>query len=794
MAKDDTPQNADFVQRIVGDADKPPETRVLTGWFGDSGKEGSRRLYTDAQLSNYVDIPSDAILHSEPIKDAQPAGALMVWVKADAQLDSGSAASRASRFLQGDLTKDLLGEGAQERGGFRCVTQVPCAEPTGFTGLCTKQPDVGGCWPCITAIPHCFEPTGFTGKCTHVPWPLPTRYHLCTVLHCPTFDLTCIPQICNAVATGSPGCVIEKGPGPQEKAVGAALLPTVDFTGCGHTKDWGLCQTQLLHCGGHSTICPTQLCAPAAGTDQAAFAAAAPAAGQGGTGGGGAGGGGIGTIFQCPTRESFCTLFGPVCPSDFVPCQTRQLGCTFFGPQCPTPGIICTQFGTCGLLTAPPRCPNPSAIDACPTRVGCPCAGGTVANPGGGVNQAAFGAAAPGQVIPSPFPCNASPLIVCNPSVIDACPTHGCATQPVTALCTHIAQACPTQFQQPCPTACGPDCQTQQFKCTQLHVCPSQTPICPSVIAICQTGPVCVNQQVAQPAVGAQAGGAGDFALPFPTSPVPRGCPPTPLCPSLFPQFCPQTVFCLETQVCPRIPHTPFCPQTLFCLETQVCPRIPHTPFCPQTVFCLETQVCPHIPHTPFCPQTLFCPLPTGGGPGCPTGIICQASPIPQCGGGASLGGCPSIACQQQFQQQVRPQQQQQFGAAAQGPTPASHCFVCDPMAMQQQQFAVTPMQPTPATHCRICNPMEQAQQQRIGITNFDCPTPNTACFVCPPDQFQAAQAQMQPAIIGISQFTCPTPATRCFICPQEQIATFYPCTRYFCPTVWQPWCRYEFA
>src|SRR5437763_7183687 len=144
---DDTPRNADFIGRVVSDPKNPPETRMLTGWFGDAADEGYRRLYTDAELSAYIDIPNDAILHSEPMRDAQPAGGVFVWIQRDAALKpGGSAASRAARFLQGQVQQDFASGGgaaadpaAVEKAGFRCITQVPCGEPTGFTGRCTKQ-------------------------------------------------------------------------------------------------------------------------------------------------------------------------------------------------------------------------------------------------------------------------------------------------------------------------------------------------------------------------------------------------------------------------------------------------------------------------------------------------------------------------------------------------------------------------------------------------------------------------------------------------------------------------------
>ena len=285
---DETQRSADFVGRIVQDAKTPPETRMLSGWLGDATDEGYRRLYTDAELSGYVDIPAEAILYSEEIRDVQPSGGVLVWIRRDVEVrQGGSAYGRAARFLQGQVQQDFAsasggsgsasgrgesaGEsGGAERAGFRCITKAPCGEVTGFTGECTRQPEVGGAWPCITAIPHCAEPTGFTGKCTHVAWPNPTRYIGCTVLHCPTLDLTCIPQICNIVASGIPGCAggspIEHG--GQQRAQAAAApegggeraetggeaggepqAPATQLPGCGYTKSWGLCETHLLGCG-----------------------------------------------------------------------------------------------------------------------------------------------------------------------------------------------------------------------------------------------------------------------------------------------------------------------------------------------------------------------------------------------------------------------------------------------------------------------------------------------------------------------------------------------------------------
>lgn len=109
MAGDDPPENAGFVGRVVSDPANPPQTRLLTGWLGDAAEPGFRRLYGDAELSSWVDLPADAILYSEAIRDCQPAGGVFVWVRAEALVrPGGSAAARAGRFLDGQVTRDNI--------------------------------------------------------------------------------------------------------------------------------------------------------------------------------------------------------------------------------------------------------------------------------------------------------------------------------------------------------------------------------------------------------------------------------------------------------------------------------------------------------------------------------------------------------------------------------------------------------------------------------------------------------------------------------------------------------------
>jgi hypothetical protein len=59
--------------------------------LGDSSQTDRKRLYLTPDLSYWLEIPSDALLHAEPI--AGPSnwlGATVVWVRQDAQLVPGN--------------------------------------------------------------------------------------------------------------------------------------------------------------------------------------------------------------------------------------------------------------------------------------------------------------------------------------------------------------------------------------------------------------------------------------------------------------------------------------------------------------------------------------------------------------------------------------------------------------------------------------------------------------------------------------------------------------------------------
>ena len=184
--------------------------------------------------------------------------------------------------------------------------------------------------------------------------------------------------------------------------------------------------------------------------------------------------------------------------------------------------------------------------------------------------------------------------------------------------------------------------------------------------------------------------------------------------------------------------------------------RLPTLPLACATA----ATLCPHCTgmQTPDCPRVAGQPggtlhtvatVCTQGFPtfcGCTPGFDCMAPPggvqthAPICTQGApTFCGCtPGLDC---------------AGGAARAafqartpighPTPATHCFVCDPepLARQAMMAAAAPantLWPTPATHCFICDPEPLARQAMMGAAAPAAaaarwPTPATHCFICPP-------------------------------------------------------------
>lgn len=482
---------SDFVGRIVRDPNDPPDVQLLSGFLGASSEEGHVRLYLDEELRNYVEIPLDAIRHTQEIPPEQsPLGGLLVWIDRKAEVLHGKAGTERTRatFLEGQITKEF-GGGAGGGGGAAaqpqslapgCVSQLqPCIPPTEGGPACISQIDF--CIPRTEVGPLCHTLTGIL--CTHIG----------TLCRQSAFNPDC--------TRFGPKCPTALGP---------------------------RCVSVQIPCITHDLACQVSSFAVChAGPDpanQQQFAAQAFAA-PGGGGFGGFGGGRLSTQLDvdCPSVVDPCATSDWFCPSQQIPyCQTESPNlCPTRYPHCPTGFPTCQPTCMCPSLRIP--CPPvtintvtcPSRFTPCPPQTGLRCPVSQIAicnithqgcqvmsaacgiNPAGGGGQqfaaeafAAKPAGAGAAIAPtfSPVACYSVPALC--PATVVQCPTfnfaqcpsvfvQACQTGTGLRCPTHAPLLCPIPTRFNCPSLSIP-CQTRFGTCETLGACPSAVDACPT--------------------------------------------------------------------------------------------------------------------------------------------------------------------------------------------------------------------------------------------------------------------------------------------------------------------------
>lgn len=125
--------------------DGGPDVKAYRGYVGASGREGYLALYPSlADLGKSFEIRQSDILHVEEIPETfAPFGAIMVWVRADADV-----AARAVATTTGVATASA-GERIESRHGrLRMLRQAPIEAAA---DTCTSNCEcVSACSPCIS--------------------------------------------------------------------------------------------------------------------------------------------------------------------------------------------------------------------------------------------------------------------------------------------------------------------------------------------------------------------------------------------------------------------------------------------------------------------------------------------------------------------------------------------------------------------------------------------------------------------------------------------------------------------
>jgi hypothetical protein len=466
MAERKSSGGADFVARIVKDPANPPQTALLTGYIGASSEKGYTRLYFDPGLSSYVEIPDDAILHTQDAGDSGGLGATHLWVKRDAELIYGPAGAQRpkGKFLEGPIMQAHMAGAAAGGAAAAAPPHTLLGCPTHAPFLCPTPPAVCasahiGCpthAPFLCPTPPAVCASAHIGCPTHAPFlcPTPSAVHHCppSLPLCPTE--ACAPSQHIACPPSTHICptpsALDQCPtvhGPQCPPSAINICPTPSALDQCPTR---LCQiSQVPQCPPVSGfVCPSNVgCGPSVACVSAAC--------------GMPGGGAVApqalaaaippSPFNCPTHAPlFCPVTPQCPPTPHAPCLSHA-PCP--SVPCLTPHLPCPTHLGCPthapqLCPVTPHCP-PTPIAACPTH--------------------------------APLLCPVTPH--CPPTPIVACATHAPQLCPITPHCVSVFIACVTQnvlqcvphiTSNPaqCPVATG-------FACPPVSLgCPVQSVAC----------------------------------------------------------------------------------------------------------------------------------------------------------------------------------------------------------------------------------------------------------------------------------------------------------------------------
>ncbi len=295
LGKDLSALKADWVARVARDPAQPPQATLLSGYLADSSRDGHARLYLDAELSSYVDIPVDDLLHGQRLPaDQSPLGEAVVWVRRSAKLVQGSDVQRASSWFEGPITREQYSTAA-----------------AGTLGLPVSIP---ACGPLQTVPPQCPFPTIGPSCPTATPcgpWTLPPI--------CP--PLTLPPQCFHTLLPQCPPLTIPPRCPPLTPAcprtpVRPCVTHTLIGPGCNIKSVLTVCPTQPALCTVHTVLnCPprTAICPVTPNCPNSAFACPSQLA--------------VCVTPNCPVQTAICTA---VCPSAVDACPSAPGGCDTF--------------------------------------------------------------------------------------------------------------------------------------------------------------------------------------------------------------------------------------------------------------------------------------------------------------------------------------------------------------------------------------------------------------------------------------------------------------------------------
>ena len=264
-----TKRKETFVSKIVKDPANPPKTILLTGYLAESSEPGHTRLYFDAQLNTYVDIPDDAILHEEEVSSTPP-GQSYVWIKQDAQVIHGEAAPQRTKssFFEGPIAEAAARAPRTLHFGCQMTADQGCRVPRTIDLTCPVTDQFRACH---TLVGSCEVITAFCPP-PHTPLrgcPVTSPFQVCLtpVVPCEVESARCPPPRTTPQAgcpVTSPFQVCFTPVVPCEVESARCPPRTTPQAGCPVTSPFQVCLTPVVPCEFQSARCPveTVFCPP----------------------------------------------------------------------------------------------------------------------------------------------------------------------------------------------------------------------------------------------------------------------------------------------------------------------------------------------------------------------------------------------------------------------------------------------------------------------------------------------------------------------------------------------------
>lgn len=222
-----------LVEALASDPGKPPERATkLFGYPGPAADAKTTRLWLDLDLTSYVDVPDDAILHSQTLENDQ---GTFLWVDPAATLTYSSTQSHEVQadFLGGSIAERSLGAAAPAAGFGNVNTAATVCRSFGIA--CT----VVDCM--VSVVPHCPTVAPVCNQAVSVP------------PHCPTVPPMCghVRSLATACPTVPPMCALPTIDCPSRLVQCESVLQCTSFLPCQQSAvrclSFGRCPT--IACG-----------------------------------------------------------------------------------------------------------------------------------------------------------------------------------------------------------------------------------------------------------------------------------------------------------------------------------------------------------------------------------------------------------------------------------------------------------------------------------------------------------------------------------------------------------------